>query len=292
MLVTGAGSGIGRLIALGAAARGAHVIVWDRAGAAAASVAEEIRADGGSAEHAALDVTDTRAVETAAGQVEARGGVDVLVNNAGVVTGHPFEDASEASVRRTFEVNTLALYWTTRAFLPGMERRRRGRIVTVASAAGLIGVARQSDYSASKFAAIGFTESLRAELRGRRSSITTLTVCPFYIDTGMFDGVRTSVPWLLPILKPQRVAHEVLDAVESGKAMLVLPPAVRLLPVLRALPTAWFDAIADALGVNRSMESFTGRREPGSTGEIANDSGGAVGNDTESSGRGGPARAT
>ncbi|UBH24085.1 SDR family oxidoreductase [Micrococcus porci] len=258
VLITGAGSGIGRLMALEAARRGAAVVhVWDRDDAAARTVAAEVAALGARGEAACVDVTDTAAVEAAAARAEA---VDVLVNNAGVVTGTPLLETTEEGIRRTFEVNALAGYWTTRALLPGMLERGRGAVVTVASAAGLVGVARQTDYSASKHAAVGFAESLRAELRRADAPVTSLVVCPFYISTGMFAGVRTKVPALLPILEPEAVAAQVVDAVEAGRERLVLPPAVQLIAPLRALPVPAFDRVMDVLGVNRAMDGFTGRR--------------------------------
>jgi all-trans-retinol dehydrogenase (NAD+) len=248
VLVTGGGSGIGRLMAEGAAARGAEVVVWDLAESAQAPVGHRVQR---------VDVSDPEQVRAAA--VET-GPVDVLVNNAGVVTGKHLLDAEDAQIRRTFDVNVLALYWTTRAFLPGMLERDRGTVVTVASAAGLVGVAKQTDYSASKHAAVGFDESLRAELRTMRSRVRTLVVCPYYIDTGMFEGVRTRVPLLLPILQEQRVADAVLNGVERGRRRLVLPPLVRAVPALRILPVRAFDAVNDLLGVNKTMDRFVGRR--------------------------------
>lgn len=256
VLVTGGGNGIGRLMALGAAERGASVVVWDRDATRAQSVRDEIRARGGSAEHAVVDVTDVEAVNAAAATTAP---VDVLVNNAGVVSGKRLLEATETEIRRTFEVNTLALYWVTRAFLPGMVARHRGTVVTVSSAAGLIGVAQQTDYSASKFAAFGFAESLRAELRLDQTGVHSLVVCPYYIDTGMFDGVHTKWPLLLPILHERHVATKVLDSVEKGRALLVMPPLARTIPLLRALPVRAFDAVADLLGVNQTMAGFTGR---------------------------------
>lgn len=257
VLVTGGGFGIGRLMALGAARRGAaRVIVWDLDADAGARVAVEARALGAQTEAARVDVTDAAAVAEAASKA---GAVDVVVNNAGVVTGASLLEASEAGIRRTYEVNALAPYWVTRAFLPGMLERDWGTVVTVASAAGLVGVARQTDYSASKHAAVGFTESLEAELRQRGSGVGTLTVCPFYISTGMFDGVRTRIPALLPILEPEAVAEAVLDAVEDGRRRLLMPAAVHLIAPLRALPVRAFDATMDLLGVNRTMDGFTGR---------------------------------
>jgi all-trans-retinol dehydrogenase (NAD+) len=183
------------------------------------------------------------------------------VNNAGVIAGKPFVQLTEDEIRRTYEINALAPYWTTQAFLPGMLERNQGLVVNLASAAGLIGTTRMTDYSGTKHAMVGFTEALRAELRAQRSAVRTLVVCPFYISTGMFDGVQTRVPWLLPILKPEDVATKTLDAIERGAAKLVLPWSVNLMPVMRVLPVPLFDAVVDLLGVNHTMDRFTGHRD-------------------------------
>lgn len=259
IVITGAGSGIGRLVALGAARRGAEVVVWDRDEAAARAVVAEIAELGGLASVVVVDLTDADAIELAAAETLMHGPVDVLVNNAGVVSGRPLAELSVAQIELTMRVNALAPMLVTRALLPAMRDAGRGRIVTVASAAGFIGVAGQTDYAASKFAAVGFTESLRAELRKERSPITALTVAPFYIDTGMFAGVTTKWPALLPILSQAHVASEILAAIDSRRTLLALPLLVRLVPAMRALPTAVFDVVADALGVNEGMEGFRGR---------------------------------
>ena len=256
VLITGGGSGLGRRLALGAARRGSLVLIWDLDAERCAAVRDEIRADGGSAEAYVVDVTDRQAVKAAA---DVAGPVDVLVNNAGVVSGRPLLEAADEAIERTMNVNVMALYWVTRTFLGEMANRRRGTVVTIASAAGLVGVARQTDYSASKFAAFGFNESLRAELRAGRTGVNTLVVCPYYIDTGMFDGVQTRWPLLLPILQEEQVATRILDAIEAGRRKLVLPPIVNLLPALRILPVTVFDGLMDVLGVNRTMDHFTGR---------------------------------
>ncbi len=258
VLITGAGSGIGRRMALGAARRGAReVILWDLSEERARRVQAEIEATGGTSSVGVVNVADRGAVAEAA---QVAGQVDVLINNAGVVTGEDLLDATEEDILRTFEVNTLALYWTTRAFLPAMNARDRGVVVTVASAAGLVGVARQTDYSASKFAAFGFTESLRNELRARGSNVATLLVAPFYIDTGMFEGVQTKFPRLLPILKEAEVSRRILDAIEEGDEQLIMPRLARFMPTARVLPVRAFDRVMDFFGVNRTMDHFTGRR--------------------------------
>ncbi|HJA60885.1 MAG TPA: SDR family oxidoreductase [Candidatus Brevibacterium intestinavium] len=261
VLITGAGSGIGRLMALDAAARGAaEILIWDLSADSGDAVRDEITAVGGQARSFEVNVADSAQVETVA---ERTGPVDILINCAGIVTGKKLLDADADAIRRVYDVNTLALYWTTKAFLPGMLERDRGAVVTIASAAGLTGVARQTDYSASKWAAVGFTESLRSELRAEGSRVGTLVVCPFYINTGMFDGVRTKFPRLLPILEETDVSTRVLNAIESGREQLVMPPLVRLVPGVRLLPTRAFDTVMDFLGVNQTMDHFTGRtRQP------------------------------
>lgn len=258
ILVTGGGNGLGRQMALHGARRGAHVIIWDRDRDAAESVRTEIETAGGSAEFHVVDITEVAVVNRVA---ERSGVVDVLINNAGIVAGKNLLDADESAIRRTYEVNALALYWVTRAVLPGMIARGGGTVATVASAAGLLGVAQQTDYSATKFAAVGFMESLRSEMRKLGHPIETLTVCPFFIDTGMFDGAQTKFPLLLPVLKEDAVAGQILDAIERRRPTLLIPPFARVLPWARLLPVRWFDRLADFLGVNQTMDHFVGRQK-------------------------------
>lgn len=264
VVITGAGSGIGLGLATEAARRGATVVLWDRDAAAldaAVAAVDAVRAGPAEAAFGQLvDVTDREAVRTAAGlAIEQTGGIDIVVNNAGVVSGKYLTDLEEADVRRTFEVNTLALFWVTQSFLDHMMERDRGRVVTIASASGMIGVSKLTDYSASKWAAIGFDESLRVEMRSRGSQVATTVICPYYINTGMFTGVKSRVELLLPILEPDHVVAKTWDAVEKGKARLHLPPLVGTLPLMRTLPVRAFDAAAGALGVNRTMDEFRGR---------------------------------
>ena len=267
VVITGAGSGIGRLMALRIVEEGGRVAIWDINGEAARTTADMANAQVGAdpsdpkAIAFTVDVTDNAAVQQAAADtIDALGRVNVLINNAGVVSGAPFEDLTEQQIRRTFAVNVLSLFWTTKAFMPALKKQQRAAIVTVASAAGIVALARQTDYAASKFAAVGFTNSLRSELKKAGSHIRTLTVCPYYIDTGMFEGVTTKFPLLLPILKEQAVADKIVEAVAKGRERLIMPPFAAVAGFVAALPPKIADPIYGIFGLNEGMDHFTGRK--------------------------------
>lgn len=261
VVITGAGSGIGRLVASRMASGGAAVTMLDISEDGLARASEKVRDVGGRARGYACDVSDKGAVARVARQIiEEAGPVDILVNNAGVVSGGWLPDLTDEQIERTFRVNTLALFWMTRAFLPAMIERNAGHIVNVASAAGLVGSCRQTDYAASKYAAVGFNEALRMELRRLAPRVRTTLVCPYYIDTGMFAGVRTRFPWLLPILREDQVARRIVRAVEANHGRALMPRVVRVVPALRELlPLPVFDSLMDALGVNEAMSRYVGR---------------------------------
>ena len=262
VLITGAASGIGHLLALRIAAKGGRLILWDVDEAHLAGVAAEIAAAGGQASVVACDLAERASIEGAAARTLAEhGAVDVLINNAGIVDGKRLLEASDAEIERTFAVNTLALFRTVRAFLPGMLAQGAGHIVTIASASGIAAVPRLADYSASKAAAIAFDESLRLEFAHDGVPVKTTVVCPFYIATGMFAGVRTRFPLLLPIMQPEAVAARIVRAIERDEARLILPWFVRNVFPLRLLPVAWFDALMRFFGVTKSMDEFVGRKE-------------------------------
>ncbi|HPS79239.1 MAG TPA: SDR family oxidoreductase [Thermoanaerobaculaceae bacterium] len=261
VLITGGASGIGRRLAELLARRGARLVLWDIHEPSLRATVEDLRAQhGADARGYVCDVTDRGAVYSMSARVRAEvGSVDILVNNAGVVSGKSFSELPDEMIERTFQVNALAPFWTCKAFLPDMIERGRGHLVTVASAAGLVGVPRLVDYSASKWAAVGFNEALRMELRRTAPGVRTTVVCPFYVSTGMFAGARSQLGFLLPILKPEKVAARIVEAIEKDRPKLVLPAFVRLVPLLRLLPIPWLDAFARLLGVSSSMDHFVGR---------------------------------
>jgi all-trans-retinol dehydrogenase (NAD+) len=264
VLITGSASGIGRLMAQKIAAQGANVILWDLNLSGLESLSDQLQRWGyRSAVYHQCDLSDRQEIQDTARRVLAEHGpVDILINNAGIVSGKPLLELSDEAIERTFQVNALSLFWTTRAFLPGMLAKNQGHIVTIASAGGLIGVPRMTDYSASKFAAIGFDDALRVELkRLGHHGIRTTVVCPYYINTGMFKGVKTRVPWLLPIMEPEDAVNKILNAIQKDKHRLVMPPFALITYPGRLLPLPLFDKLAEFFGINKSMDDFVGRGE-------------------------------
>lgn len=260
ILITGAGSGLGRRMALSMGREGATIIGWDISDQALDSVMAELKLATGRDHHGFVcDVSSSDSVYRTAEQVISRAGLpDILINNAGVVSGKHFLACSDREIERTMGVNTMSLFWTAKAFLPEMIARNAGHVVTVASAAGLVGVARLADYCASKFAAVGFDESLRAELRQLAPGVKTTVICPYYISTGMFAGVKTRFPWLLPILSENYAAGCMVRAIRKRRPRLIMPPLVFAIPLLRLIPVGVFDWVANFLGINVSMEDFKG----------------------------------
>lgn len=264
-LVTGAAHGLGRLLAAELGRAGARLVLWDVDAEGLRLAQEELSGLGYIVDAHVCDLSSPDEIGTIAARTLAEGGpIDILVNNAGIVSGKQLLDLADADIERTFAVNTLALFRTVRAFLPAMLERDSGHIVTMASAAGIAGTAKLTDYCSSKFAAVGFDESLRLELRRQGSKVMTTVVCPYFTDTGMFDGVTTRFPWLLPILDPETVARRTVTAIRKDRRRLVMPWFVYAAWPTRLLPVAAFDWLMKFFGVSESMEDFTGRsRRPG-----------------------------
>ena len=147
--------------------------------------------------------------EVASNAVKQLGEVDILINNAGVVQGKLFHEMDEELARKTMVVNAESHFWTTKEFISSMMKRNKGHIVSIASISGLAGTAAKVDYCASKFAAVGFMDALRVEMKHLGySGIVCTTVCPSYINTGMFEGVKCSL--LFPILDQKAVAKRIV----------------------------------------------------------------------------------
>ncbi len=183
-VVTGAGRGIGRAIALKFAAEGADIVCVSRTAENSEKVAQEIRALGRKAWAEAVDVAEPGAVASAAEKILAQTGrVDILDNNAGVTRDGLLMRMSDADWDTVLNTNLKGAFLFTRAFSRTFLKQRSGRIINIASVVGLIGNAGQCNYAASKAGLIGFTKSLARELASR--GITANAVAPGFVDTDM-----------------------------------------------------------------------------------------------------------
>jgi all-trans-retinol dehydrogenase (NAD+) len=261
VLVTGAASGIGREMVLDAARRGARIIAWDIDAGGLDTLAEQLRDRGTEVLTEVVDVTDRQAIYDAAATTdEAMGGVDVLVLNAGIVDPATVLAADDDMIERVMGVNVLALFWCTKAFVPGMVERGHGHVVTIASITSLVPTPGMATYTVSKHAAYGFGETLRTELHSEAPGVRSTVVMPFFIKTGMFEGAGTiPFPFFNEHLEPAEVAASVMDAVEKNSERVILPSVGVAVQVLRALPPRLYDSLAQRLGLMSVMSSFTGR---------------------------------
>lgn len=271
VLITGGASGIGRIMGRICLEKGAsNLIVWDINQAnidkteAGLSDVKPVEAgvSKGQIHSYIVNVSDPQAIKSAYEKVKSEvGEVDILVNCAGIVRGNnTFDKQTVQDIDLTMDINANAPMYVALAVLPDMLRRDRGHICNIASAAGMLGVPKLSVYCASKWAVIGWTESMRVELKQACSHVRVTSVAPYFINTGMFDGVNSKV---FPILDPEKTAAKIIRAVEAGKSFRGIPFAYHFIRIWQGLlPNFLFDFIfGKVFGVYSVMDHFTGRRK-------------------------------
>lgn len=271
VLITGGASGIGRIMGRICLEKGAsNLIVWDINQAnidkTEAELSDVKPAEAGVSKgqiySCIVNVSDPQAIKSAYEKVKSEvGEVDILVNCAGIVRGNnTFDKQTVQDIDLTMDINANAPMYVALAVLPDMLRRDRGHICNIASAAGMLGVPKLSVYCASKWALIGWTESMRVELKQARSHVRVTSVAPYFINTGMFDGVNSKV---FPILDPEKTAAKIIRAVEVGKSFRGIPFAYHFIRIWQGLlPNFLFDFIFGKIfGVYSVMDHFTGRRK-------------------------------
>ncbi len=261
ILITGAGAGIGALMAEEFARQGAEVIVTARRITAAREVADRIKTAGGKAHAYVLDVSKLASIAKFRDKLhEEVGPITALINNAGVVFGGEFEQVELEQHLNTFRINTEGLMATTHAFLNDLIQAKQGYLVNIASASAFVGLPYGSTYAASKWAVVGFSESIRLELDVRKiKHVDVTTVCPSYISTGMFDGVKT--PLLTPMLTPEKVVNSIIKGMIKKDSFVIEPPIAKSTELLKAaLPRKVWDEVAYRIGVSTSMYSWKGKK--------------------------------
>ena len=265
VLITGGASGIGRIMGEMALKKGAKaLVIWDINQANIDATIGELKAFGKVVGYR-VDVSNYEVVAKSYQQVKNEvGNVDILINCAGIITSNKtFDLCSPEEMDRTIQVNTLAPMYVARQVLPDMIARNSGHICNIASAGGMLANPKMSVYAASKWAAIGWSESIRIELQDRKSQVRVTTIAPYYITTGMFDGVQSKV---FPLLNPEKVSERIIGAIEDNKKMLMLmkwiPQPHHFIRLLQGLlPMRMFDwLLGEVLGIYHTMDNFTGRK--------------------------------
>ncbi len=236
-IITGASSGIGRLLALRLAARGTRLFLTARRAELLAELAGEIGSAGGEAAYAACDVGDKEQCFAVAEQAVAElGGVDLLVNNAGYGHHRSFLEWDVDDIERMMRVNYLGTVYWTKAIAAHMAERGSGQLVFIASVAGRIATPDESAYAASKFAMVGLAEALSIELE--EHGIDVLTVCPGSIRTDFFDQeAMQRMPETARKLmaEPEGLVDAIVDAIDKRKRDLTYPRGIAAGYIVKAL---------------------------------------------------------
>ena len=262
VLITGGASGIGKMMGRMALEKGAKCfIIWDINIMGIEATKQEL-SKYGKVEGYVVDVANYDIVEKVyKNTVRDCGEIDILINCAGVITSNKtFDQQTVDEMTRTMNINTLAPMFVTRVMLPDMLKRNRGHVCNIASAGGMLSNPKMSVYAASKWGAIGWSDSVRIELENMKSKVHVTTIAPYFINTGMFNGVKSPI---IPVLKPEYVSKKIIKAIEKNKRFKGIPFGFHFIRFWQfILPTKVFDwFFGEVMGIYHAMDAFTGRKE-------------------------------
>jgi len=239
--ITGGGRGIGRATALALIAQGARVAIGDIDAALAERTAEEL---GSGTLGLPLDVTDGASFAGFLDQVQERlGGLDVLINNAGIMPIGPFLDETEAMADRIVDINLRGVILGSKLALGRFSERGSGHLVNIASTAGKAGVSGGATYCATKHAVVGLTEAIRQEVRGTQIGVTV--VIPHVVNTELGSGLSHTRG--VKLVEPEDVADVIVDALLTGRYQVYLPRFMGLLLWSKALVPIWLSELVTRL---------------------------------------------
>lgn len=246
--ITGGARGIGKATAAALVRKGCRVALGDIELTLAEQTAEQL---GGGTVALELDVTDRASFTAFLDEAERQlGPVDVVINNAGIMPVTSFAEESDDSIRRQLDINVYGLIAGTQLAIERMRLRGSGHIVNVASSAGKAGVPGIATYSGTKHAVVGFSEAIRAELRG--SGIEVSCVMPVTVNTALTEGVSDTRG--VKKVEPEDVANEIVDALEVPRFDVFIPRSLRFTIAGGALlPRSWREAIARFMGIDKIM---------------------------------------
>lgn len=219
-LVTGAGKGIGRAVALALANEGVHVGLIARTESDLQSLAKDIEAKGVTSAIATADVSDIKSVNKAVSAIQQTlGNIDILINNAGIAKFGKFLDLETDEWEAQIKVNLFGVYYVTRAVIPQMIERKTGDIINISSTAGLKGAATTSAYSASKFALLGLTDSLMQEMRKHNIRVTALTPSTVLTDLAKSSNLINNNEER--VMHPEDLAELIISQLKLNRRVFV-----------------------------------------------------------------------
>ncbi len=261
VLITGGCSGIGKIMGRMALEKGAgHLIIWDINQAALDATVSEFSALG-KVDGFKADISSPESLDRAYAQTKAVcPGIDILINCAGIITNNKvFAEQTDTDIIRTIDINTKGAMFVTLRILKDMQERGKGHICNVTSSAGMLALPKMALYTSSKWAAIGWSESLWIELHRAKSPVRVTTIAPYFINTGMFDGIRS----FFKIQDPEVVAAKTLRAIERNKRYKGIPFSEHFIRLMQGLlPGAIFDPLfGDVCGLYTVMDHFKGRQK-------------------------------
>ena len=261
VLITGGASGIGRIMGRMALERGAKCfIIWDINNIGIEATCKELSRYGKVKGYVVDVSSNDTVVDSYARTVAECGEIDILINCAGIITSNKtFDQQSPEEIIRTMNINTIAPMFVTRAMLPDMLKRNVGHVCNIASAGGMLSNPKMSVYAASKWGAIGWSDSVRIELQEMKSNVHVTTVAPYYINTGMFNGIKSPI---IPVLKPEYVSRKILNAIERNVSFKGIPFGFHFIRFWQfVLPTRVFDwFFGKVIGIYHALDNFTGRK--------------------------------
>jgi short-subunit dehydrogenase len=262
-LVTGASRGMGVIMARALARRGVNLIIAARSAALLQQVAADLTSSCKvKVEAIAVDLGDSAALTRLATDLNARGGVDILLNNAGLESACIYDQADPAEIEQMIAVNLTGPMLLSRLLLPGMLQRGRGHIVNIASVAGLMATPYEETYNASKFGLVGFSRALRLTAQDRGWPVGVSVICPgFMSGTGMYQDMNrehaVTAPKLLGTVSAEAMGPALIRAVEQDLPDVILmkgtPRINAALGVLAPRVYAWMVKTFDLAGVFRTV---------------------------------------
>lgn len=259
ILITGAARGLGRVLAKKFDKLGCRLILWDIDAQGLESLKHRLNP---TVLHVyqTVDVADYSQIEAQIAR-SPLGSVDVVIANAGIIHGKHIDELSVKEYERTMYVNLFQMFYVFKTVSKRFNHQPSEippTFVMVSSVCGMMALTNLADYCASKFAVVGFAEGLRLDLRKAGSTLHTLLVMPFLINTKMFNGVKVKAPasWFLNPLDKSETADSIIDSIKRKKRWLVMPWILQFAPIMLILPMFIRNMLYDLIGESSYMETY------------------------------------